>query len=643
MPKFHLESKIWNCFQPTLTKLVIYSHITFINMKSIFYYMKKKQLELEKLVKLPTFNLHHFFNKHNNLWFFSDMDGLSKAYEINLEDFSYCLFNENLKLGLLTSYIWLEENSKLLINRDSEGDEQYNILLYDFETKQETKLTDTPNAQEFFADISPDKKHLLVSSNRNNVINLFKLDVDSKELTQLTFHDLPSGGGVWSQDDIIYYNARATENKRNVDIWMVHADGSNNKELLQLSDDSLDYVLDISNDGELLLITTDAKGVLQAVIYNTKTKETKWFGSDFQEQAVQISKDKKFLLVLRNEAVRSYPVIYNIKTKEEIVPDLPGVIYRAHFAGEDKYLFYSRSDPQTPTVLALYDLEKKKEIPIINPAAEYSKNDFYEPEFIKYTSFDEREIGAVIYKPDIEEGKKYPAIVLAPGGPGGRLLWDFFAFAQMVASEGFVLISPHIRGSYGYGKEFRDLINFDIGGGDAKDYIYSKKYLETLDYVYKNRIGIYGGSYGGYMTYLQLTKYADANWAAGVAYVGITSWKTMYDAGMHNYKNFVESLFGTYEENKELWEDRSPLNFVEHIKAPILMIQAVNDPRCPIRESRQFRDKMLQLDKKEGVDFEYVEIGGEGHILSGQEARLRYDKLVLEFFTKVLKQSNKTS
>ncbi|GAH25364.1 unnamed protein product, partial [marine sediment metagenome] len=257
---------------------LIYSPITFINMKSNFQYMSRKQLELEKLIKLPIFSIHPFFNKHSNLWFFSDLDGPSKAYEINLEDFSYSLFNENLKLGLLTSYIWLEENNKLLISRDAEGDEQYNIHLYDFVTKQETKLTDTPKAKEFFVDISPNKTHLLVSSNRNKVNNLFKLDIDSKELTQLTFHDLPiSGGGDWSQDDIIYYNAIATENKRNVDIWMVHADGSNNKELLQLSDDSLDYVFDISNDGELLLISTDAKGVLQAVIYNTKTKEIKCY------------------------------------------------------------------------------------------------------------------------------------------------------------------------------------------------------------------------------------------------------------------------------------------------------------------------------------------------------------------------------
>ena len=599
----------------------------------------RKKLEIEKLVNFPYFVLH-YLNKHNNLWFFSDIEGPEKAFEVNLEDFSYRTFHENLDLNRLTTFLWLEENKKLLINRDKEGNEQYDVHLYGFEKNEETKLTDTPKKREFFVDFSPDKKYVLVNSNRNKADNLFRLDLETNESVQLTFHDqssLNSLGGIWSPQNIIYYSTNTTENRRNIDIWMINSYGSNNKQLLHLSDDSLDYVNDMSNDGKLLLVCTNAKRINQALIYNTQTEELSWFGREqFQERGMQISKDKRKLLVMREEAVRSYPVIYDIETKEEIIPDIPGVTYGVQFAGDDKYLFYCRSDPQTPSVLALFDLTKNVEIPIVVPDSDYVKEDFYKPEFIHYTTFDEKEIGAVIYKPNIKEGKKYPALVLAPGGPGGRLLWDFYPLAQTLADQGFILISPHIRGSYGYGKEFEDLILFDIGGGDAKDYIYSKKCLESLEYVDANRIGIFGGSYGGFMTYLQLTKYADAGWNAGAAYVGITSWKTMYDAGMPAYKNWIEGLFGTYEDNKELWEDRSPLNFVEQIKAPILIMQAVNDPRCPIGESRQFRDKLLQLGKKEGVDFEYFEIGGEGHKIAGQEARLRYDKLTLEFFMKYL-------
>ena len=110
---------------------------------------------------------------------------------------------------------------------------------------------------------------------------------------------------------------------------------------------------------------------------------------------------------------------------------------------------------------------------------------------------------------------------------------------------------------------------------------------------------------------------------------------------MPAYQYWIESLFGKYEENEELWEDRSPINFVESIKAPISIIQALNDPRCPIDEARQFREKLIEMDKKEGVDFEYFEIGGEGHVLAGQEARLRDDKMTLEFFMKTLKGNPK--
>ncbi|MHA1407901.1 MAG: prolyl oligopeptidase family serine peptidase [Candidatus Heimdallarchaeaceae archaeon] len=603
----------------------------------------RKKLDPEKLIKLPTFSLHPYFTKHDKLWFFSDIDGPSKAYEINLEDFSYKPFKEHLDLGILSAFIWLEEGKKLLINRDTQGDEQYNICLYDCETEIETKLTDTPKNKEVFLDISSDKKFLLLKSNRNNTDNLYTLNLETNELTQITFHDAPIyGGAFWSSKNTIYYSARATDNKKNVDVWIVSEDGIDNRQLLSLSDDSIDSVVDISKDGELVLISSDAKGIEQPLVFNTKTQEIIWLGNDkFNERAIQISKDKKYVLILRDEAERIYPVIYAFDSKDIIIPKIAGTIYKAQFTSDNKYLFYYRSDPQTPTILALYELSSHKETPIIEPPIEYTKNDFYKPEFIKYKTFDGREIGAVLYKPDIEKGKKYPAIVLAPGGPGGRLLFTFFPFAQMVVDAGFVFISPHVRGSFGYGKEFRDLIFYDIGGGDAQDYLYVKKYLESLDFIDTDKIGITGGSYGGYMTYLQLTKYADAGWNAGVANVGITSWKTMYDAGMPAYKHFIETLFGTYEENRDLWEDRSPLNFVEKIKAPILIIHSVNDPRCPVGEARQFKEKLLQLNKKEGVDFSYIEIANEGHVLSGQEARLRDNRLTLEFFNRVFNSSRK--
>ena len=104
-------------------------------------------------------------------------------------------------------------------------------------------------------------------------------------------------------------------------------------------------------------------------------------------------------------------------------------------------------------------------------------------------------------------------------------------------------------------------------GGDAMDYVYGKKYLESLSYVDSSRIGVWGGSYGGYMTYILLSKYAEYGWAAGAALYGITDWKTVYDEYPIDYRLFFESLLGKYEEHTGLWEDRSPLTHAEKVRA----------------------------------------------------------------------------
>ena len=140
------------------------------------------------------------------------------------------------------------------------------------------------------------------------------------------------------------------------------------------------------------------------------------------------------------------------------------------------------------------------------------------------------------------------------------------------------------------------------------------------------------------MTYILMTKYAEYNWAAGAALYGITHWKTVYDEFPLDYKMFFKGLLGKYEEHKELWEDRSPLNHVDKVKAPLLMIQGVNDPRCTISQSRLFKQKLLDLGKEEGTDFEYHEFEDIGHGGRLVSKFVEENKILVEFFDRRLKK-----
>jgi len=603
-----------------------------------------KEITVEKLASIPSMMMLKTNKEKNLLGFYWNKTKRNEFYILDLESLDYKQVTEGeLPRAIRAGYVWLQDSKHITYTRDKDGNEMHDIFLFNIETKESIQLTKTPEAQEYPHEISPDGKSLLFASTRNGQLNLFIMDIESKEIKQLTAHDKPTWGKAsCSKNGWIYYNFNDTYNIKNSDVWAIKQDGSETDLVFRVSDTSNDQFSDISEDGRYLAVTSDNSGVSQAGVFDTETKEVKWLSDGkYEEFAVEFSKDGKKLVVLQNKEAEMRPIIYNIETGEKKELNFEGIAYYTQFALDDKYLIYLRSAPKMPTSLAIYNLETDEEKLIIPPQTDLTEEDFYDMKYIKYPSFDGIEIAATLTTPKLEQGKKYPALVHVHGGPTGQYYRMFDIMSQVFAHEGFVILCPNIRGSTGYGKKFQEMNLMDWGGGDAQDVVYAKKYLEKLEYVDPEKIGVFGGSYGGYMTFLQMTKYADAGWKAGSAWIGISHLKTMYDKSQPHFKFFLNQHMGTYEENKELWEDRSALTHIEKIKAPIQMIHGVNDPRCPVEESRQFRDKLIELRWKEGKEgektFEYVEFKEEGHgAYSDINMRIRTLKLFLDFFKRRL-------
>ncbi|MHA1200395.1 MAG: S9 family peptidase [Candidatus Heimdallarchaeaceae archaeon] len=603
-----------------------------------------KEITLEKLASIPSYSFVTPNHKKDKVGFYWNKTKRQEFYILDPKTMEYEQITDGeLPKAIRAGFIWLKDDVNITYTRDVDGDEQHNIYLYNTETKESTQLTDTPKAQEYPQDISPDGKKLLFSSNRHDQLNLFIMDIESKEVTQLTAFDKPVWSDAeWAENGWIYFNYNETYNIKNNDVWAIKEDGSEIKKLFTVSENSNDTFGSISSNGKLMSIESDHTGKNQAGIYNLETNEITWLGEGkYEESVVKFSADNNKLIVLRNHEAEITPIVYDVANGDAQELNFKGLTYLVSFILQDKYLIYSKMDPKTPVVLARYDLENDKEEIIIEPQTDLTAEDFYEQQYIKYPSFDGREIAATVYTPKLEPGKKYPALVNVHGGPTGQYFQMFDMFSQVFAHEGFVILNPNIRGSTGYGKEFMELNLKDWGGGDGKDVVYAKKYLETLDYVDSDSIGVFGGSYGGYMTFIQLTKYADVGWNAGSAWIGISDLKTMFDKSMAHFKFFLLQHLGTYEENKEVWEQGSAMTFVDNIKTPIQMIHGVNDPRCPVEESRQFRDKLLEMGWTEGTEgektYEYVEFADEGHgAYSDIGMRIRTFKLFIDFFKRRL-------
>ena len=603
-----------------------------------------KEITLEKLASIPSFTFITPNHKKDKIGFYWNKTKRQEFYILNPKTMEYEQITDGeLPKAIRAGFIWLKDDIHITYTRDVDGNEQHNIYLYNTETKESIQLTDTPEAQEYPQDVSPDGKKLLFSSNRHEQLNLFIMDLDTKEVTQLTAFDKPVWGNAeWSENGWIYFNYNETYNIKNTDVWAIKEDGSDIKKLISFSDESNDSFETVSSDGKYLAIQSDKSGVSQVGIYNLETDETIWLGEGkYEEIPTRFSKDNKKIIVLRNHEAEIIPLIYDIGTKKAKILPFKGLTFYTRFVLDDKYIIYMRMDAKTPVILARYDIENDKEEIMIPPQTDLADEDFYELQYVKYPSFDGREIAATVYTPKLEPGKKYPALVNVHGGPTGQYFQSFDMFSQVFAHEGFVIINPNIRGSTGYGKEFMELNLKDWGGGDGQDVVHAKRYLESLDYVDPNRIGVFGGSYGGYMTFIQLTKYADAGWNVGSAWIGISNLKTMFEKSKPHFQFFLLQHLGNYEENKDVWINGSAMTFIDNIKAPIQMIHGVNDPRCPVEESRQFRDKLIEMGWKEGTEgdktYEYIEFADEGHgAYSDIGMRIRTFKLFIDFFKRRL-------
>jgi len=161
------------------------------------------------------------------------------------------------------------------------------------------------------------------------------------------------------------------------------------------------------------------------------------------------------------------------------------------------------------------------------------------------------------------------------------------------------------------------------------------EYLRRQPYVDPQRLGIYGMSYGGYLTYAAVT-YCPDFWAVGVALSGITDMKLAYEEEMPELRHYDLEIMGDPAKNAALWHERSPVHFAENLRAPILMIHGLHDPRCPVSQARVFRDALLRLGRKEGRDFEYLEFSDEGHGSADREQILRSYRPAFSFLRRHL-------
>ncbi len=257
-----------------------------------------------------------------------------------------------------------------------------------------------------------------------------------------------------------------------------------------------------------------------------------------------------------------------------------------------------------------------------------------EPELVRYPTFDGRQIPAFLYQPkDVAPGELVPVVLSIHGGPESqeRPGYAYNGFYQYLLNRKIGVLATNIRGSTGYGKSYQRLIHRDWGGAELKDLEHAAMYLQSLSWVDPKRMGVFGGSFGGFATLSCVTRLPQY-WAAAVDIVGPSNLITFVKAVPPFWKRFMKEWVGDPEEDADFLSERSPITYVDNVQASLLVIQGANDPRVVKAES----DQMVELLRELGRTVEYMVFEDEGHGFTKTANRLKAFRASAEWFERHL-------
>ncbi len=539
------------------------------------------------------------------------------------------------------SPVWSPDGKWIAYASDYDGNEQWDVFAVSPKTGEVHNLTTTEEISEDSPAWSPDSKYLAYVKKPKGAssyeIDMMEFSTRSvKHITKDTPPDKSNFNPIFSDDgkSLVYTQADAGE--RNSNIFMVDLASMKATNLTPHQGEQTYFAADTSPDGKSILITSNAQnGYKNVGLLDIATRKITWLTNDkWEVGAGSFSPDGASLTWTANVEGNTNVYLYNVAARSTQMLSLAASVNSpagnpTAFSPDSSKLLYYHNGPTAPNDLWSYDLKTKATAQLTHAmVGGLRSSDMVEPYLVHYPSRDGKwTISAFAYVPNnIQRNGKYPAIVYIHGGPTGQYINSFNRRVQYLVNEGYLVIAPNFRGSTGYGKEFMKANYRDEGGGDLADIVDAAGWIARSGFVDKKKLISMGGSYGGYLTMMAVTKYPDL-WGAGVAIVPYVNWFTELKTEDPAIRAYDISIMGDPTQNKALYEDRSPINFIDRVKAPILLIAGGNDVRDPSNESQQVADAI----KKKGGIVQLKVYQGEGHQFSRIETQMDEMKTISDF------------
>ena len=542
----------------------------------------------------------------------------------------------------IAGYIWAN-NERIAYVQDMAGDENFRVYAVNIDGSGFKELTPFEKVRVGITDeLENDPDHMLITMNKRDarVFDVYRININTGEMEMIAQN--PGNITGWMTDHDGKLRIALTTDGVNTSVLYRVTEKDDFQNLITTSFKDTFSPLFFTFDNKNLYIVSnigrDKEAIYEYDIQNKKNIRLIYEHPEVDVNSLMKSDKRKKITGTYYYTEKLHYHFFDEDREQlqaELEKRLPGYEVRVYSTSKDetKVLVRTFSDRSLGAYYYL-NRDTNEFMKLVDVSPWLDEDEMAEMEPISYTSRDGWTIHGYLTLPKGMKSKNLPVIINPHGGPWARDTWGFIPDVQFLANRGYAVLQMNFRTSTGYGRKFWEAGFRQNGLAIQDDITDGVNWLIDQGIADPDRVGIYGGSYGGYCTLAGLAFTPDL-YACGVDYVGISSWFTILE-GIPPYWEPMREMFyemvGHPEKDRELLERTSPLFHADKIKAPLFVAQGANDPRVNKIES----DQIVEAVKERGIEVEYMVKDNEGHGFRNEENRFDFYRAMEQFLAKHL-------